>query len=277
MGGPARGAGVPGCAPDGVLIAHVHGTHVLCDCWMPSYPADSGRIATSTAAHCTGPRQTLPRAEFEPSAPLFRFVHRRRAPPSTDAACPSIDQRDVTRDLLHPRSSSALSDRDHTRARAPRLLCSLVLHVHLSPSARSACASAWPHPGRGKGPLRWARVALSVSGCLPPGRFGLLPLWGGDWGARGRKNNRRAGQVMDTPHAALPSARGVDGPGGPHLGHRTALGERKKAKTHGLQVGSPRRGDTPARAKREGWEDQDGTPPPHKDLNRTALHRRSAS
>ena len=167
--------------PDGVLIAHVHVTHVLCDCWMPSYPGDSGRIATSTAAHCTGPRQTLPRAEFEPSAPLFRFVHRRRAPPSTDAACPSIDQRDVTRDLLHPRSSSALSDRDHTRARAPRLLCSLVLH--LSPSARSACASAWPHPGRGKRPLRWARVALSVSGCLPPGRFGLLPLWGGVGGA----------------------------------------------------------------------------------------------
>ena len=166
MGGPARGAGVPGCAPDGVLIAHVHGTHVLCDCWMPSYPADSGRIATSTAAHCTGPRQTLPRAEFEPSAPLFRFVHRRRAPPSTDAACPSIDQRDVTRDLLHPRSSSALSDRDHTRAAA-----ALLALLHLSPSARSACASAWPHPGRGRGPLRWAGVALSVSSCLPPGRL----------------------------------------------------------------------------------------------------------
>ena len=142
MGGPARGAGVPGCAPDGVLIAHVHGTHVLCDCWMPSYPADSGRIATSTAAHCTGPRQTLPRAEFEPSAPLFRFVHRRRAPPSTDTTCPSIDQRDVTRDLLHPRVSSALSDRDQQtiRARARRgcsarssstFLQALGPHVHL--------------------------------------------------------------------------------------------------------------------------------------------------
>ena len=185
----------------------------------------------------------------------------------------------VTRDLLHPRSSSALSDRDHTRARAPRLLCSLVLH--LSPSARSACASAWPHPGRGKRPLRWARVALSVSGCMPPWPVWPLASPSVGWGARGRKNNRRAGQVMDTPHAALPSARGVDGPGGPHLGHRTA---RRKKESENTRTPSRLQEETTpdnppqvARAKREGWEDQDGTPPPHRDLNRTALHRRSAS
>ena len=191
MGGPARGAGVPGCAPDGVLIAHVHGTHVLCDCWMPSYPADSGRIATSTAAHCTGPRQTLPRAEFEPSLPrssglcIVGGLHRRPTRPAPASTS-------VTRDLLHPRSSSALSDRDHTRARAPRLLCSLVLH--LSPSARSACASAWPHPGRGRGPLRWAGVALSVSSCLPPGRLAsCLSVLVRGWGGRGGKKNSARG------------------------------------------------------------------------------------
>lgn len=154
----------------------------------------------------------------------------------------------VTRDLLHPRSSSALSDRDHTRARAPRLLCSLVLH--LSPSARCICVAS---------PRAWQEAAPMGSGspqCLwLPAPWPVWPLASVGWGARGRKNNRRAGQVMDTPHAALPSARGVDGPGGPHLGHRTA---RRKKESENTRTPSRLQEETTPRTTPRKWQEPRG-------------------